>query len=58
MFKHYTMCEVVLPPGLERKLSKDDIAFTVNDLVESIPDEAYDVKHQSFTVSNSTISSE
>ncbi|WP_254391754.1 IS1182 family transposase [Terribacillus sp. DMT04] len=42
MFKHYTMCEVVLPLDLERKLPENDIAFTVNHLVESIPDEAFD----------------
>lgn len=42
MFKHYTMHEVVLPLDSERKLPKHDIAVTVNSLVESIPDEAFD----------------
>ncbi|MED4126726.1 IS1182 family transposase [Shouchella miscanthi] len=42
MFKHYTMNEVVLPLDLERKLPDNDIAFTVNQLIESIPDEAFE----------------
>jgi transposase len=42
MFKHYTMNEVVLPLDLERKLPENDIAFTVNQLIESIPDEAFE----------------
>ncbi|WP_046133146.1 transposase, partial [Bacillus thermotolerans] len=41
MFKHYTMNQVVLPLDLEIKLQKNDIAFAINDLVESIPDEAF-----------------
>lgn len=41
MFKHYTMNEVVLPLDMERKLRENDIAFTVNQLVEGIPDEAF-----------------
>ncbi|WP_141230064.1 IS1182 family transposase [Terribacillus saccharophilus] len=42
MFKHYTMNEVVLPLDMEWKLRENDIAFTINQLVESIPDEAFD----------------
>src|SRR5699024_6553895 len=42
MFKHYTMNQVILPLDLEVKLEKNDIAFTIHDLVESIPDEAFD----------------
>lgn len=42
MFKHYNMDDVVLPLELERKLPENDIAFTVNQLVESIPEEAFE----------------
>ncbi|MFD1607518.1 IS1182 family transposase [Oceanobacillus luteolus] len=42
MFKHYTMNQVVLPLDLEVKLQENDIAFTVHELVESIPDEAFE----------------
>lgn len=41
MFKHYTMNQVVLPLDLEIKLQENDIAFTINELVESIPEEAF-----------------
>lgn len=41
MFKHYTMNQVVLPLDLEIKLQENDIAYAVNDVVESIPDEAF-----------------
>src|SRR5699024_9600802 len=41
MFKHYTMNQVVLPLDLETKLQENDIAYTIHELVESIPDEAY-----------------
>ncbi|MGM8216220.1 IS1182 family transposase [Bacillaceae bacterium W0354] len=41
MFKHYNMNQVVLPLDLEVKLEENDIAYTVNDLVEQIPDEAF-----------------
>ncbi|WP_277680226.1 IS1182 family transposase [Gracilibacillus dipsosauri] len=41
MFKHYTMNQVVLPLDLEMKLQENDIAFAINDLVESIPEEAF-----------------
>lgn len=42
MFKHYTMNQVILPLDLEIKLDKYDIAYAVHDLVESIPEEAFD----------------
>ena len=42
MFKHYTMNQVVLPLDLEIKLEESDIAYTINELVESIPDEAFE----------------
>jgi len=41
MFKHYTMNQVILPLDLEIKLPKDDIAFTVHELVESIPEKSF-----------------
>lgn len=41
MFKHYTMNQIVLPLDLERKLPENDIAYSVNDVVEKIPDEAF-----------------
>lgn len=41
MFKHYTINQVVLPLDLEIKLEKNDIAFVVNNLVESIPEETF-----------------
>ena len=39
------MNQVILPLDLEIKLQKDDddIAFAVNDLVESIPNDAFDI---------------
>lgn len=42
MFKHYTMNQVVLPLDLEIKLQENDIAYTINELVESIPKEAFE----------------
>ena len=42
MFKHYTMNQVVLPLDLEVKLDKNDIAFAINDLIESIPVESFE----------------
>ncbi|WP_199256810.1 transposase, partial [Alteribacillus sp. YIM 98480] len=41
MFKHYTMNQVILPLDLEIKLQENDIAYAVNDVVETIPDEAF-----------------
>ena len=42
MFKHYTMNQVILPLDLEIKLAENDIAYMVNNLVEQIPNEAFD----------------
>src|SRR5690625_5855085 len=42
MFKHYTMNQASLSLDVEVKLEKNDIAFTIHDLVESIPYEAFD----------------
>ncbi|WP_229683026.1 IS1182 family transposase [Virgibacillus oceani] len=41
MFKHYNIDQVVLPLDLEIKLQENDIAYAVNDVVESIPEEAF-----------------
>lgn len=41
MYKNYNMNQLVLPINLEVKLQDNDIAFVINDLVESIPDEAF-----------------
>lgn len=43
MFKDYNMNQVVLPLDLEIKLQENDIAYAINDLVESIPNEALDL---------------
>ncbi len=43
MFKEYNMNQVVLPLDMEMKLQKNDIAYAVNDLAESIPEEAFAV---------------
>ena len=40
MFKDYNMNQLVLPLDLEVKLQKNDIAFSIHHLVESIPQEA------------------
>lgn len=42
MFKHYNMNQVILPLDLEMKLKENDIAFTVHNLVEQIPNEAFE----------------
>src|SRR5699024_10176359 len=42
MFKHYTMNQVVLPLDLEIKLNEYDIAYAVNDLIESIPENSFE----------------
>ena len=44
MFKHYTMNQVVLPIDLAVKLPKNDIAFSVDEIVESIPQEAFNFR--------------
>ncbi|WHX25346.1 IS1182 family transposase [Virgibacillus halodenitrificans] len=41
MFKDYNMNQVVLPIDMEMKLQKNDIAYAVNELTESIPEEAF-----------------
>lgn len=41
MFQDYNMDDVVLPIDLERKLPENDIAKTVNQFIENIPDEAF-----------------
>src|SRR5699024_5152937 len=41
MYKHYTMNQVILPLDLEIILEKNDVAFAVNDLIESIPTESF-----------------
>ncbi|WP_237049325.1 IS1182 family transposase [Lentibacillus amyloliquefaciens] len=41
MFKHYNMNQVVLPLDLEIKIEENDIAYAVNDVVETIPDDAF-----------------
>src|SRR5699024_12250788 len=42
MFKHYTLNQVIFPLDLEIKLDKNDIAFAVNDLIESIPEKSFE----------------
>ncbi|MCJ7841833.1 hypothetical protein MUB24_13175 [Lederbergia sp. NSJ-179] len=42
MFKHYTMNQVVLLLDLEIKLKENAIALAINDLVQSIPEEAFE----------------
>ncbi|MFP3920044.1 IS1182 family transposase, partial [Lysinibacillus telephonicus] len=42
MFKNYNMNQIVLPLELEVKLQKNDIAYHVHHLVESIPPEAFE----------------
>ena len=41
MFKDYNMNQLILPLDLEVKLQKNDIAFSIHHLVESIPNEAF-----------------
>ena len=42
MYQNYNMNQLVLPIDLEVKLQENDIAFVINDLVESIPEEAFE----------------
>lgn len=42
MFKNYNLNQAVLPLDLEIKLQENNIAFFIRDLVESIPNEAFD----------------
>lgn len=39
---NYNMNQLVLPMNLEVKLKENDIAFAINDLVESIPEKAFE----------------
>lgn len=41
MYKDYNVNQLVLPIDLEIKLQANDIAFVINDLVASIPNEAF-----------------
>ena len=41
MYKNYNMNQLILPLDLEVKLQKNDIAFHIHHLVESIPREAF-----------------
>lgn len=41
MYKDYNMNQVTLSLDLEIYLEKDDIAFAINDLVESMPEKAF-----------------
>ena len=41
MFKDYNMNQLILPLDLEMNLQKNDIAFHIHHLVESIPTEAF-----------------
>ncbi|GIO25051.1 hypothetical protein [Oceanobacillus sp. J11TS1] len=43
MFKHFTINQVVLPLDFEIKLKENDIAFSFNELFESIPEEAFGI---------------
>ncbi|PRO66743.1 IS1182 family transposase [Alkalicoccus urumqiensis] len=47
MFKEYNMDQLVLPMDLSFQLQKHDVAFAVNDLIESIPEEAFDAFYTS-----------
>src|SRR5699024_12314746 len=42
MYKNYNMNQLVLPIDLEVKLQENDIAFVINDLVVSIPEETFE----------------
>jgi transposase len=42
MFKDYNMNQIILPLDLEVKLQKNDIAFHIHHLVESIPHKAFE----------------
>lgn len=46
MFKYYNMNDVVLPLDLSHVVEENDVARAVNEMVESIPDEALDVFDQ------------
>src|SRR5690554_1966136 len=42
MYQNYNMNQLVLPIDLEVKLQENDIAFVINDLVKSIPEDAFE----------------
>ena len=47
MYKNYTTDQLVLPLDLTQTIPKNDIAYPVHHLVESIPEEAFEhLKHQ------------
>lgn len=41
MFKNYNMNQLILPLDFEMKLQENDIAFSIHNLVESIPEESF-----------------
>ncbi|MFV0561128.1 MAG: transposase, partial [Enterococcus sp.] len=46
MYKNYTIYQLVLPLDLEKTLPENDIAYSVQHLVESIPEEPFELlKH-------------
>ncbi len=42
MFKEFNMDQLVLPMDLSSPLPKHDVAFAVNELIEPIPEKAFD----------------
>lgn len=43
LYKNYNINQLILPLDIEIKLEKNDIAFVIHHLVESIPEEAFHV---------------
>jgi len=41
MFKHYSLNQIVLQLDFEMKLQENDIAYTIHEFIEQIPDEAF-----------------
>ncbi|WP_317946616.1 hypothetical protein [Carnobacterium maltaromaticum] len=41
MFKNYTASQIILPLDFSFQLEKNDIAFTIDELVESIPEKRF-----------------
>lgn len=41
MFKNYTTNQVILPLDFSFQLEKNDIAFAIDELIESIPEERF-----------------
>ncbi|WP_245249899.1 IS1182 family transposase, partial [Vagococcus allomyrinae] len=52
MYKNYNMKQVVLSLDLENELEEHDIAFAINQLVESIPDIAFEPFHHQMGASS------